>query len=674
MSKNKRFLPTPRSFPPKGIPVFDFPNHPFHPTGVISLPHVNAPPPKVLKVSLELPSLIPPTQKSLSSDFFRVLSPIFPPPLTSKDIKVTVIIGHRGRSRLFLLIHTLKALRQQTINCLIIVVEQDSFPYCRSEIEPLCDLYLFTYSDHLYNRGWAFNCGSNFTDTEYLLLHDNDLITPPDFLSKIIPAVNSFDVLIPWGSIDYLDSESTVQFPVENSQILYTLTNNNAKGGSLLISRKFYHSVGGFDERFEGWGAEDDAFYSKICRLGKINHSNPVTGAKLLHLFHPNDNRNHNNYNKNSFLSMKYSRATPTQLRNWITDQSEIGDPQKYSKFLKLPKNQPPRVLPKKHVHIIYDVPGWAYWYRAEALRENAPSDWKVTRSNSLPYNLEQSPPDIVFLLNYGQAQVIRNRLLRRSPNTILVGSLNTGWPRRSELIPFLSQWCHHIIINNREMYLKSGAIPGTSTISNGVNLKIFRPQIPYSHRPKKVLWTSSQFHADLKGHTILREIKPQLIDWGWDLEIHLVDSHGKKKSHEEMAQWYNKGRIFLVISESEGTPNPALEASACGTPVVGTKVGNLPELITSFYNGIIISDRDPATILSGIESAISLGESLSTNVLDTIQSWDWGLRSRSYFELFDTLLRGETPSPEWNVPLLSVVPINEKEKSASHNCNSSLD
>ena len=46
------------------------------------------------------------------------------------------------------------------------------------------------------------------------------------------------------------------------------------------------------------------------------------------------------------------------------------------------------------------------------------------------------------------------------------------------------------------------------------------------------------------------------------------------------MAAWYDTGTVYVVASQFEGTPNPALEAASAGCVVVSTPVGNMPELI----------------------------------------------------------------------------------------------
>jgi glycosyltransferase involved in cell wall biosynthesis len=76
---------------------------------------------------------------------------------------------------------------------------------------------------------------------------------------------------------------------------------------------------------------------------------------------------------------------------------------------------------------------------------------------------------------------------------------------------------------------------------------------------------------------------------------------------HEEMPRYLNRLRFVVMPSKSEGVPNLALEAMACGTIILATPIGGIPDLIIDGSNGFIISENSPwgisQTIIRALES-----------------------------------------------------------------------
>jgi len=74
--------------------------------------------------------------------------------------------------------------------------------------------------------------------------------------------------------------------------------------------------------------------------------------------------------------------------------------------------------------------------------------------------------------------------------------------------------------------------------------------------------------------------------------------------SHASLPKWYRAADLFCLASSREGCPNVILESLACGTPVVATRVGGIPDLVNSPDVGIL-TDRSTGSIAKAIRQAL---------------------------------------------------------------------
>jgi glycosyltransferase involved in cell wall biosynthesis len=74
---------------------------------------------------------------------------------------------------------------------------------------------------------------------------------------------------------------------------------------------------------------------------------------------------------------------------------------------------------------------------------------------------------------------------------------------------------------------------------------------------------------------------------------------------HEDIPLYLNQLRLLILPSDSEGLPRIVLEAMACGTVVVATPVGGIPDVIADGHTGFILEDSSPECIARTVIRAI---------------------------------------------------------------------
>ncbi len=78
------------------------------------------------------------------------------------------------------------------------------------------------------------------------------------------------------------------------------------------------------------------------------------------------------------------------------------------------------------------------------------------------------------------------------------------------------------------------------------------------------------------------------------------------RRPHEEIGTWMSAGDAVVLSSRTEGYPNVIVEALACGRPVVASRVGGVPDIVTDDALGIMVAPEDPAALARGIERALA--------------------------------------------------------------------
>ena len=76
-------------------------------------------------------------------------------------------------------------------------------------------------------------------------------------------------------------------------------------------------------------------------------------------------------------------------------------------------------------------------------------------------------------------------------------------------------------------------------------------------------------------------------------------------RPHEEVPVWMAAADLAVLSSRTEGHPNAVLEALACARPVVATRVGGVPDILSEDGLGVVVEPENPAALADGVKQAL---------------------------------------------------------------------
>ncbi len=208
----------------------------------------------------------------------------------SKVPSISYVIPCRntlGRSDSILtVINNIKAQRFPEIE--IIVSEQDSQQRIEQSKITTCR-YLFSPSanhNQPFVKSMAFNRGVMSATSDCVVLHDGDILVPGNYTATVYRLLQSNDSCHLGKQVLYLSKEASDG--VNSSQHVdidkqCERAVDYFVGGSLGTRKATYIAVGGFDERFIGYGVEDVEFFNRLKSAGAFYDERYVS---MVHLWH----------------------------------------------------------------------------------------------------------------------------------------------------------------------------------------------------------------------------------------------------------------------------------------------------------------------------------------------------------------------------------------------------
>ena len=130
-----------------------------------------------------------------------------------------------------------------------------------------------------------------------------------------------------------------------------------------------------------------------------------------------------------------------------------------------------------------------------------------------------------------------------------------------------------------------------------------------------------------------------ELANW---LNIDDVISFLPPVPRNELPNWYRAADLVCVPSYSESFGLVALEAQACGTPVVATAVGGLRTAVADGISGVLVDGHDPrawSSVLARLLQEPQRRVLLSMGAIEHASHFGWDSTARGTLDIYDQVI-----------------------------------
>ena len=118
------------------------------------------------------------------------------------------------------------------------------------------------------------------------------------------------------------------------------------------------------------------------------------------------------------------------------------------------------------------------------------------------------------------------------------------------------------------------------------------------------------------------------------------------KRGQDTLPYYYSAAEALVMPSHYESFGMVALEAMACGTPVIASQVGGLAFLVQDGVTGYSIPDQDPDALADSLKKLLgdsSAREEMGKRAAEYAREYSWPLISTQILDVYKEIFRGET-------------------------------
>ncbi len=199
--------------------------------------------------------------------------------------------------------------------------------------------------------------------------------------------------------------------------------------------------------------------------------------------------------------------------------------------------------------------------------------------------------------------------------------------------------------------------------VHNGIDTGIFRRLDHVEKEPNSLVIVGKTEDKKKGVHLLLKAV--QLLKDDVDVKVSVVGKQGPDDGYrtklvrelgigdrvtftghigaDELAKLYSSAEIAVTASLYEGFGLPAAEAMACGTPVIATRAGALPEIVGEHGTGILVPPADPPALAAAIKRLLAdkqlrqrMGDAARKRIEE---SFSWEGAARKTLEVYQEVL-----------------------------------
>ncbi|WP_169510932.1 glycosyltransferase family 4 protein [Actinomycetospora chiangmaiensis] len=164
-----------------------------------------------------------------------------------------------------------------------------------------------------------------------------------------------------------------------------------------------------------------------------------------------------------------------------------------------------------------------------------------------------------------------------------------------------------------RDRLVAFGVAPGdVSIVTNGVDLPLFPPGPATAQRPRRVTFLAGD--VPVKGLEVAADVVRRVGECRADVRwsafgpgrrprgLPACVEYTRSVPQDRLApDFYHRAAVFLCTSHAEGWGLPALEAMACGTPVVSTRNGGVDNFAVDGDTALLRPAGDAAALADAV-------------------------------------------------------------------------